>query len=63
MAAYQRAVSLFSTALDALQKARGTVSQAEYQRMRGYVEQSRLFSEQARIDLERHIQEHGCRDI
>jgi hypothetical protein len=60
LGAYQRAVNTFSLALDALGASRGTLEKAEYQRMAGYVEQSRLNSEQARIDLQRHDAEHGC---
>jgi hypothetical protein len=32
----------------------------DQQRHRGYVEQAKIKSEQARLDLERHIAEHGC---
>ncbi len=58
--AYQKAVALFSTTLDALQASRATVKKDEYERMRAYVEQTRLIAEDARMDLERHIVEHGC---
>jgi hypothetical protein len=60
LAAYQKAVALFSTTLDALQAARAIVVKDEYDRMRNYVEQTRLKAEDARIDLERHVVEHGC---
>ena len=63
LAAYQKAVALFSTTLDALQLARSTASKAEYDRMRGYVEQTRLLAENARIDLEVHVAEHRCDSI
>ena len=63
LSAYQKAVALFSTTLDALQAARSTASKAEYDRMRNYVEQTRLISEDARMDLERHVAEHGCSSI
>ena len=58
--AYQKAASLFSMTLDALQCSRATVSKDEYHRMRNYVEQTRLIAEDARIDLELHVAEHGC---
>ena len=57
---YQRAVSRFSATLDASKSARGTVSKQEYDRLYQYVEQARAASEQARLDLERHVAEHGC---
>jgi RNase P subunit RPR2 len=63
LAAYQKAVALFSTTLDALQASRATASKDEYDRMRNYVEQTRLISEDARMDLERHVAEHGCGSI
>lgn len=57
---YQKAVSRFSTTLEALQAAHATVSKQEYGRLYGYLEQARIASEQARLDLERHVAEHGC---
>jgi hypothetical protein len=63
LTAYQKAVALFSTTLDALQAARANVAKDEYERMRNYVEQTRIISENARIDLERHVAEHGCGSV
>jgi hypothetical protein len=60
LATYQKAVALFSTTLDALQAGRATIARGEYERMRSYVEQTRLKAEDARVDLERHVAEHGC---
>jgi hypothetical protein len=57
---YQKAVSRFSTTLVALEAGRRTVGRAEYARMLGYVDQARLYSERARINLEKHTAEHGC---
>jgi len=57
---YQQAVSRFSATLEALRASQGTISQQEYGRLYGYVEQARAASEQARLDLEGHIAEHGC---
>ena len=57
---YQQAVSRFSATLEALRASQGTISKQEYDRIYGYVEQARAASEQARLDLERHIAEHGC---
>ncbi len=47
LAAYQRAVALFSTTLDALQAAKAIVKKDKYDRMRNYVEQTRLIAEEA----------------
>ena len=58
--AYQEVVSLYCTTLHALDLARPTVSNEEYKRMTGYVEQCREHSEQARIALRKHLEEHGC---
>ena len=58
--AYQKAVALFSMTLDALQAGRSTATKVDYDRMRHYVEQTRLIAENARIDLEQHVLEHGC---
>ena len=57
---YQQAVSRFGAALEALKAAQGGIPKQEYDRLYGYVEQARINSEQARLDLERHIAEHGC---
>jgi hypothetical protein len=57
---YQQAVSRFSATLDALKASQGGVSKQEHDRLYGYVEQARAASEQARLDLERHVAEHGC---
>jgi hypothetical protein len=38
----------------------GTMSRAEYQNLRGHAEHARLASENARLLLEIHRNEHGC---
>jgi hypothetical protein len=60
LSAYRRAVSHYSTAVEAMEAAGETVSKEEYHRVRGYVEQSRMISEEARVNLDRHLSEHGC---
>jgi hypothetical protein len=62
LSAYRRAVGHYNTAVEAMEAASETVTKAEYHRMRGYVEQSRVISEEARIALDRHLSEHGCLD-
>lgn len=57
---YQASVATFSVTLDALAAARASVLRDEYQRLAGYVEQARLTSERARVELDRHTAEHGC---
>ena len=59
--AYQEAVALFSTTLNARQATLVTAPRDEYPRMTEYVEQARLASEDARAELDRHITAHGCR--
>ncbi len=56
--AYQKSVTLFSTALEALQAARAATVQIEYQRMWGYVQEAKASAEEARQDLDKHTQEH-----
>ena len=58
--AYNRAVACFSVALDALRAGSTAENPAEYQRLRGYVEQAYVVSQQRRVALEDHIQDHHC---
>ena len=62
MAAYEAAMSLYFTTLNALDLARSTVSVDEYKRMAGYVEQRRQGSDMALFALDKHMQEHHCGD-
>ena len=62
LADYQRTVRTFTMALDALQAAIAIAPGDEYDHIREYVEEARMISEQARINLERHDREHGCQD-
>ena len=57
---YQNAVSRFSATLEALRASQGAISKQEYGRLYGYVEQARTASEEARLNLEQHVAEHGC---
>ena len=57
---YQNAVARYSATLEALKMARTSPSKQDYDRHYGYVEQARIKAEQARLDLETHIAEHGC---
>jgi hypothetical protein len=58
---YRRAVRTFGISLDALQAAIA-ISPQDSQGVQEYVEEARAVSEQARINLEKHIGEHGCQD-
>lgn len=58
---YPRTVRSFGISLDALQAAIA-IAPEHSQGVEEYVEQSRAISEQARINLDKHIDEHGCRD-
>jgi hypothetical protein len=57
---YTKALRQHLTALEALEAARPTVNQADYTRMRNYVEQSWEDCEHARLALAGHLQKHGC---
>jgi hypothetical protein len=59
LAVYRRAVRSFGISLDALQAAIA-ISPKDIGGIQEYVEQARGISEQARINLEKHIHEHGC---
>lgn len=39
-----------------------TVSPSEYQRLRITADESRIETELARLDLEKHVVQHGCAD-
>jgi len=58
--AYNKAVAYFSFVLDALRAGSTAENPAEYQRLRGYVEQAYLVTRRRRVELEGHIQEHHC---
>jgi hypothetical protein len=61
LSAYRQAVDMFGANLTALHVARSSgVAKAEYERLRTCMEETRLISEVARLDLERHVTEHGC---
>jgi len=57
---YQQAANEFCVAFDALEAARATVSEREYKRMRGYVDQARQNLAMAQAELERHLETHRC---
>ena len=61
--AYKKAACLFRDAVDALSDGMGTTTEAEYLYLCEYAEQARQRSEQERKALDRHIHEHGCRDM
>jgi len=57
---YFNAVTHYATTVDDLVKARGRTSKKEYQSLVARSEKARIDSEAARLELERHTQEHGC---
>ncbi len=58
---YQKAESRLTATLEALKAAQDSgVPKEEYDRHCSYVEQTRCASEQARLELERHVAKHGC---
>jgi RNase P subunit RPR2 len=58
--AYQKQVTLYTVAIEALKLVMARTDKQDHQRHHEYVEQARTRSEQARLNLELHIAEHGC---
>jgi hypothetical protein len=58
--AWSNATSEFSSAIKALTVAHAGMSEAEYRGLRAKAETARLASENARLLLELHRNEHGC---
>ena len=57
---YASATAEFSRTLNILNGKMGVLSKAEYDRIREFVDVARRRSEAARLELVRHIAEHGC---
>jgi hypothetical protein len=57
---YNFATADFSRAVQVLHSRIGVLTKEEYQRVQRFSEESRLRSEKARLELERHTSEHGC---
>jgi hypothetical protein len=57
---YSEATQKFSESVSVLQTRMGTVPKNEYDRLVRLSETHRVRSEQARLDMERHIADHGC---
>ncbi len=53
MSDYSRAAKVFETR-------KGIFSKAEYDRLRWFVDETRIKSEEYRLALEKHCAEHGC---
>lgn len=64
LAVYQRTVWIFGVTVDALQAAYAmSTNSAAYKKIRQNAEEALALSEQARIKLEKHIEEHGCQEL
>ena len=57
---YRLGAQEFLTSITELQNRLGTVPKREYERLRRVTETNRMKSEQARLELERHLADHGC---
>jgi hypothetical protein len=57
---YDAAANEFSRTVSVLKLRMGVLSREEYRRLRQFSEHARIKLEQARLDLEQHISEHGC---
>jgi hypothetical protein len=60
MHAYQTRTRLFSHAVDQLDVARSTAKKSAYIDLKRISEDARIDSEKARLELERHVYDHGC---
>jgi hypothetical protein len=58
--AYQKAVAVHSTTLDALEAARPTTSRQEYERLTRYVEQAHSNMSLAPYQMKMHARAHDC---
>ena len=57
---YDTAAAEFSRTVTVLNRRMGVMTHDEYVRILRFSEQARIWSEQARLALERHVSEHGC---
>lgn len=57
---YRNAVAHYSTTVGDLGKTRGFSPKKEYRDLMARSEAARIAAESARLELERHTQEHGC---
>jgi hypothetical protein len=57
---YSEATQQFSESVAVLQARMGTAPKDEYNRLLRLSEANRVKSEQARLNMERHVVEHGC---
>ena len=58
LAAYQKGIALYSLAL--AQMVDGIRASKPYEDLRELTENARMKSENARLELDAHISEHGC---
>lgn len=57
---YQSALAEYSRTVTFLYKHVGTLPKRDYQEIDEFCDRARQRSEAARLDLDRHIAEHGC---
>jgi hypothetical protein len=50
----------YGRAVAVLHEMLGIMRKADYQRLTRFSEEARRKSEQARVELDRHVSEHGC---
>jgi hypothetical protein len=58
--AYLKSTAEYSRSVRDLQKYIGTTGRSVYEDLRRIAEDSRIQSERARLELERHVSSHGC---
>ena len=57
---YETAVSEYSRSVSVLKNRLGVLEREEYVRIQRFTEEARVRAEEARIALEKHVQQHGC---
>lgn len=57
---YRVAADEFCSAVNELQENIGTSKKEAYKKLYGATRSARIGMEQARLDLEKHVSEHGC---
>lgn len=60
---YLQVVSRYRTAQQKLEAAKPITPRREYQGLRGEVERARHTVDQAWLELEMHVTEHGCLEV
>ena len=58
--AYEATVSEYSRSVSVLKSRLGILSRDEYLKIQRFTEEARVRAEEARLALQKHVQEHDC---